>query len=243
MQFYSVLVEESKIICSCRRFIQGGYFKKKQFFHRWHQKSGFNLSTLRNRLQHLILLKFQHALNIFIKLLFAALVHFYSVLVEESKIICSFRRFIQGGYFKKKQFVHRWHQKSGFNLSTLRNRLQHLLLLKLHHTLNIFISFFCGAGALLLRFTVSEQYTPFISVIHPFEFFKRRQFFHGWDQKVGFNLSTLRNRFQRLLLLKFHHALKIFITFFCGPGALLLRFTLRGHYTLFISLVHPGGIF
>ena len=136
---------------------------------------------------------------------------FYSVLVEESKIICSCRRFIQGGYFKKKQFVHRWHQKSGFNLSTLRNRLQHLLLLKFHHTLNIFISFFCGPGALLLRFSLRGQYIPFISVIHPFEFFKKRQFFHGWDQTVGFNLSTLRNSFQRLLLLKFHHALNIFI--------------------------------
>ena len=133
--------------------------------------------------------------------------------------------------------------KSGFNLSTLRNRFQHLLLLKFHHsTQYIHQSSFCGPGALLLRFLLRGQYTPFISVIHPFEFFKKRQFFHGWDQKVGFDLSTLRNSFQRLLLLKFHHALNIFI-FFCGPGAILLRFTLRGQYTLFISVIHPWGIF
>ena len=109
---------------------------------------------------------------------------FYSVLVEESKIICSCRRFIQGGYFKKKQFVHRWHQKSGFNLSTLRNRLQRLLLLKFHHTLNIFISFFCGPGALLLRFTLRGQYIPFISVIHPFEFFKKGSVFKGETKQL-----------------------------------------------------------
>ena len=42
-------------------------------------KIGFNLCTLRNRFQHFLLLKFHHPLIIFIKFLFAALVHFYSV--------------------------------------------------------------------------------------------------------------------------------------------------------------------
>ena len=67
-------------------------------------KKWFNLSMLRNRLQHLILLKFHHALNISIKLLVAALVHFYSVLVEESMIICSSQRFIHGQNLKRRNF-------------------------------------------------------------------------------------------------------------------------------------------
>ena len=60
---------------------KGGFFEKKQFFHRWDQKSGFNLSMLRNTFQRSILLKFHHALIIFIEFLFAAPVHFYSVLL------------------------------------------------------------------------------------------------------------------------------------------------------------------
>ena len=132
----------------------GGYFEKKQRFHRWHQKSGFNLSMLRNRLQHILLLKFHHALNIFIKFLFAALVHFYSVFVEESMIIRSPQQFIHGENLKrsnlftdetKKVFQH----LLLFILSTLRNRFQHLLLLKFHHALNNFIKIFFAA---LVRF-------------------------------------------------------------------------------------------
>ena len=117
-----------------------GFFLKRSIFpHGCHQKSDFNLSTLRNKFQQSLLLKFHHALKNFIELLFAALVQFYSVLVEESKIICSSQRFINGGDFKKKQFFHRWDQKVGFNLSTLMNRFQHLLLLKFPHALKIFI--------------------------------------------------------------------------------------------------------
>ena len=67
---YSVHLSESSM----------GNTKKRSNFFRDENKNGFNLSTFRNRFQHLLLLKFHHALNIFIKLLFAALVHFYSVL-------------------------------------------------------------------------------------------------------------------------------------------------------------------
>ena len=63
------------------------------------------------------------------------------------------------------------------------------------------------------------------------------------SKKKGFNLSTLRNSFQQLQLLKFHHALKIFINFFRGPGALPLRSTLREQVILFISVISPWGIF
>ena len=44
-------------------------------------KIGFNLATLRKTFQHFLPLKFQHALIILIKIFFAALVHFYSVLL------------------------------------------------------------------------------------------------------------------------------------------------------------------
>ena len=81
-----------------------GTFWKEAIFSQMTQKSGFNLSMLRNRLQHLMLLKFHHALNISIKHLVAALVHFYSVLVEESMIICSSQRFIHGQNLKRRNF-------------------------------------------------------------------------------------------------------------------------------------------
>ena len=127
----------------------GDILRKGNFFtdenQKWDTKNGFSLSTLRNRFQHSQFLKFHRALNIFIKLLFAALVQFDSVLVEESKICCSSHWFILWGHFKKKQIFHRCEEKSGFNLSTLKNSFQHLLLLKIHHALNIFFKLLLSA--------------------------------------------------------------------------------------------------
>ena len=54
---------ESKIFCSSQWIIRGWCFKKKQIVHRLDQKSGFNLSTLRNTFQHSLLLKFRHAIR------------------------------------------------------------------------------------------------------------------------------------------------------------------------------------
>ena len=104
-------------------------------------------------------------------------------------------------------------------------------------------NFFCCPGALLLHFILREQdILSYEWFIHG-GFFEKKHFFHSWDQKSGFILFTLRNTFQHLLLLKFHRALIIFINFFFGPGALLLRFTLREKDILFISVIHPRGIF
>ena len=44
-------------------------------------KNGFNLSTLRDTFQQSLILKFHHALSIFIIFIFAALVHFYTILI------------------------------------------------------------------------------------------------------------------------------------------------------------------
>ena len=119
--------------------------KRTNFFHRWDQKSGFNLSSLGNSFQHLLLLKFHHTLKIFIKFFFAALVQFYSVLFQESKIYCSSQWFNLGGDLKEKHFFPRMRPKNGFNLSTFRNRFQPFLLLKYHHALNIFIKLLFAA--------------------------------------------------------------------------------------------------
>ena len=211
--FYSVLPWESKMFCSSQWFIQEGSFKKKQFFHRWDQKSSFNLSTLRNRFQHLLLLKIHHAINTFIKLRFAALVLFYSVLPWESKVFCSSQWFTQWGYFEKKQFFHRWDQKHCFNLSTLRNTFQYSLLLKFHHALKIFIKFLLLSWCSSTPFyTKRARYSLHLSDSSMEEFLKRSNFFTV-ETKIGFILSTLRNRFQHLLLLKFHQALIICIKF------------------------------
>ena len=141
--------------------------------------------------------------------------HFYSVLLEERNIYCSSQQFILRQILKRSNFFTDETEK--LVLTCLRLETYSNIYCFWSFTIHsIFHQFFCGPGALLLRFTLSGQYTPFISVIHPFEIFKRRQFFNGWDQKVGFNLSTLRNSFQRILLLKFHHALNIFINFFAA---------------------------
>ena len=149
-------------------------------------RNGFNLSTIRNRFQHFLLLKFPHALNNFIKFLFAALVHFYSVLLWGNKLFCSSQWFIHGGYYKKKQSRHGWDQKSGFSLSTLRNTFQHSLLLKFNHALIIFINFFCGPGALLLRFNLREQYILFISMMHPWWIFWKEAIYSHMTPKQWF---------------------------------------------------------
>ena len=78
--------------------------KEGNFFTDENKKIGFNLSTLRNRFQHLLLLKFHHALKSSLKLLFSALVQFDSVLLEENKIQCSSQRFILGGTLKRSNF-------------------------------------------------------------------------------------------------------------------------------------------
>ena len=165
----------------------GYILKRGSFFRDETKKIVFNLSTLRNKFQDLLLLKFHHALIIFIELLFAALVHFYSVLLEESKTFSSSQRYIHGVYFKERQFFPRWDQKTGFNLSTLRKKLQHLPLLKVSPcTQNLHQISFWGSGALLLRFTLREQDILFISVIHLWGIFKKEAFFPQMRLKKWF---------------------------------------------------------
>ena len=108
-------------------------------------------------------------------------------------------------------FFHRWDQKRCFNLSTLRNTFQDSLLLKFHQALKIFIKFLLLFGCTSTPFyTKRARYSLHLSHSSMEEFLKRSNFFTV-ETKIGFILSTLRNRFQHLLLLKFLHALKNFI--------------------------------
>ena len=140
--------------------------------------------------QPLLLLKFHHALKIFIKLLFATLVHFHSVLVEESKIICSSQWVIHGVDLKKSNFF-TVEKKSGFNLSTLRNNFRHSMLLKFHHALNIFFIFFlrpwCNSAPF---YSKMARYSVHLSDSSMGVIFKKGNFFTDETKKVV--LSCLR---------------------------------------------------
>ena len=132
---------------------------------------------LRNRLQHLLLLKFHHALNISIKLLFAALVHFYSVLVEESMIICSSQRFVHGQNLKRSNFF--TDETKKVILSCLRLETGSEIYYFWIFTMSQYLhqTSFLGPGAIRLRFTRREQDILFTSAIHPWWEFKKKQIF------------------------------------------------------------------
>ena len=152
--------------------------------------------------------------------------HFYSALLQEGKIFCSSQWFIYGGFVEKKNFFRRWDQKSGFNLSTLRNTFQHSLLLKIHHSLTIFIKFFLPPWCRCTPFySRRARYSVHLHDSSSGDFMKRSNFFIDETKKSGFNLSRLRKTLQQSLILKFHHALSIFINF------------------LFAALVHFYSIF
>ena len=97
-------------------------------------------------------------------------------------------------------------------------------------------NFFFGPGSLVLRFTLREQDILFISVIHPWGIVWKEASFHRCDRKRGFNLSTLRNTFQHSLLLKYHHALSIFIKLLLRPWRTSTPFySKRARYSVRLS--------
>ena len=75
-------------------------------------------------------------------------------------------------------------------------------------------------------------------------FYSKRARYSVHLKKSGFNLSTLRNTFQHSLLLKFYHALIIFINFpFAARCNCTPFYSLREQDFLFISVNHPRVIF
>ena len=86
---------------------------------------------------------------------------------------------------KRTNFFHRWDQKSGFNLSSLGNSFQHLLLLKFYHTLKIFLKFFLRPWNNSTPFySKRASYSVHLSVPSMGNILKRSNFFHGWDQET-----------------------------------------------------------
>ena len=190
------------------------------------KKSGFNMSTLRNRFQHLLLLKFHHALNNFIKLRLLPWCSSTPFYPERARSSVHLSDSSKGDILKRSNIFHRWDQRGGFNLSTLRNTFQNSLLLKFHHALNFFSNLF------LLFWCTS---TPFYS---------KRARYSVHLKKSGFNLSTLRNTFQHSLLLKFYHALIIFINFpFAAPVQLYsVLLSTRARFSVHLSESSEGDI-
>ena len=93
-------------------------------------------------------------------------------------------------FFKNSDFFHRWHHKCDFIWSTLRNRFQHLLLLKFHHALNIFIIFlrpWCTSAAFFPR---RARYSDHFSDSSMRDILKKGNFFT--DQTIKVVLTCLR---------------------------------------------------
>ena len=226
MLFYSVLPWKSKVFCSSQWFIQGGYLEKKQFFHRWDQKRGFNLSTLRNTFQHLVLLKFHHALNFFSKFLLLPWCtatpfyskrasYFFHLKDSSMKDILKRSNFFTDETKKVVLTCLRWETRSdnyyywNFTMHSVSSS-------------NFFLRPWCTS-------------TPFFTK-------RARHFVHL--KKSGFNQSTLRNTFQHSLLLKFYHALIIFIKSpFAAPVQLYsVLLSTRARFSVHLSESSEGVI-
>ena len=149
-----------------------------------------------------------------------------------------------GDILKRSNIFHRWDQKCGFSLSTLRNTFQNSLLLKFHHALNFFSKFF-----LLPCCT----FTPFYSKRASYFFhlkgssmgdiLKRSNFFIGEIKNVVLTCLRIETRSNIHYFWSFIMQSDLYRFSFCGPGALLPHFNLREQVILFISVIHPWGIF
>ena len=104
-------------------------------------------------------------------------------------------------------------------------------------------NFFCCPGALLPHFILREQDILFISRTHPWRIFWKEAIFSQMRPKSSFDLSTLRNRFQPLLLLKFHQAVNFFINFLSLPWCTSTPFySERARYSVHLKNSSKGDI-
>ena len=244
MHFYSVLLEEYKIYCSSQRFIPVHFPKRSLFFTDENKEFGFNLSTLRNKFQHLLLLEFHHALNIFIKLLFAALVPFYSVLVEESKTICSSQLFIHGGDFRKKLFFTDETKKvvlTCLRLETVSS-VYYFWSFTMHSISSsiFFLRPWCTSAPF---YSKRAKYSVHLSDSSMGDNLKKGKILTGEIKKVVLTCLRLETGSNIYYFWSYTmHSIYSSI-FFCGSGAILLRLTRREQPLLFISAIHPWGRF
>ena len=149
----------------------------------------------------------------------------------------------KGDKLKNRQFFHRWDQKRGFNLSTLRNTFQNSLLLKFHHALNFFIKFlllpWCTSTPI---YSKRARYSVHLKNSSMEDILKRSNFFTDETKKVVLTCLRLETRSDN-----YHywnstmHSIDS-SNFFLRPWCTSPIFSKRARY-LFISLVHPWGIF
>ena len=104
-------------------------------------------------------------------------------------------------------------------------------------------NFFCCPGAVLLHFILREQDILFIWVIHPWRNFWKEAIFSQLRPRLV--LFCLRLETGSNIYYSWNFTMHSIISSncVCCPGALLLRFTLREQGLLFISVIHPRGIF
>ena len=135
--------------------------------------------------------------------------------------------------------------KSDFILSTLRNRFQQLLLLMFHPSLKIFIKFlflrpWCTSTPFYAK---RARYSVHLSDSSMRDNLIRSNFFTDEIKKVVSTCLRSETGSNSYNFWSFTMHSISSSNFFRGPAALPLRFTLREHVILFISVISPWGIF
>ena len=133
--------------------------------------------------------------------------------------------------------------KNGFNLSTLRNTFQPLLLLKFHYALNNFIKFFLRPWCASTQFHSKRvRYSVHLNDSSMGDFSERCNFFTDKTKKVVLTNLRLETGSNIFYFWSFTMHSITWSNLFCGYGTLLLHFTQRGQNNLFMSVIYPRGI-
>ena len=151
----------------------------------------------------------------------------------------------KGDILKRSKFFHRWDQKHGFNLSTLRNTFQHLVLLKFHHALNFFSKFlllpWCTATPF---YSKRASYFFHLKVSSMKDILKRSNFFI--DETENVVLTCIRSETRSNIHYSWNFTMHSVSSSICVllPWCNCTPFySLREQDFLFISLKHPRGLF
>ena len=189
--------------------------KRSNFFEDETKKS-FNLSTLRKTFQHSLLLKFDHALNFFIKFLLLPWCT-STPIFSKSKIFVHLSDSSMGDFLKRSTYSIEETKKVVLICVCLETGSNTL------HFWNFTLHSISSSNCVLRPWCCSTpfcsewaRYSVHLSDSSKRDLLKRSNFIED-ETKKSFNLSTLRNRFQHLLLLEYHHPLNFFIKFLLLP--------------------------
>ena len=214
--FYSVLPWESKMFCSSQWFIQEGSFKKKQFFHGWDQKIVLTCLRLETRSDKYYYWNFtMHSMsssNLFLRPWCTS-----TPIFSKSKIFVHLSDSSMGDFLKRSTYSIEETKKVVLICVCLETGSNTL------HFWNFTLHSISSSNCVLRPWCCSTpfcsewaRYSVHLSDSSKRDLLKRSNFFED-ETKKSFNLSTLRNRFQHLLLLEFHHPLNFFIKFLLLP--------------------------